>query len=107
MPKHRDNSTCQKIRELDARLDAINIGVGTPITVDILIKQTEPPFTRRVMKARVSSRFKLPTQLEVYERKTDLMDHLNSYKSLMSLQGYSDEIMCKAFFATLKGPARS
>ncbi|GFS34136.1 hypothetical protein Acr_00g0032460 [Actinidia rufa] len=35
------------------------------------------------------------------------MDHLDSYKSLMSLQGCSDEIMCKAFSATLKGPARS
>ncbi|XP_057476947.1 uncharacterized protein LOC130764663 [Actinidia eriantha] len=46
----------------------------------------------------------------------DPMDHLDSYKSLMSLQGYSDEIMCKAFFdeimckvfsATLQGLARS
>ncbi|GFY90877.1 hypothetical protein Acr_07g0010730 [Actinidia rufa] len=35
------------------------------------------------------------------------MDHLDSYKSLMSLQGCSDEIMCKTFSATLKGPARS
>ncbi|GFS45151.1 hypothetical protein Acr_00g0094470 [Actinidia rufa] len=35
------------------------------------------------------------------------MDHLDSYKSLMSLQGCSDEVMCNAFSATLKGPARS
>ncbi|GFS31315.1 hypothetical protein Acr_00g0016780 [Actinidia rufa] len=35
------------------------------------------------------------------------MDHLDSYKSLMSLKGYSDEMMCKAFSATLKGSARS
>ncbi|GFY81117.1 hypothetical protein Acr_01g0009260 [Actinidia rufa] len=42
-----------------------------------------------------------------YEGKTDPMDHLDSYKSLMSLQGCSDEVMCKAFSATLKGPARS
>ena len=35
------------------------------------------------------------------------MDHLDLYKSLMLLQGYSDEVMCKAFSATLKGPARS
>ncbi|GFY91372.1 hypothetical protein Acr_07g0015680 [Actinidia rufa] len=103
----RDKSTSQKIRDLDARLDAINAGVGAPVTVDTLIKQTEPPFTKRILRARISSKFKLPTQLGIYEGKTDPMDHLDSYKSLMSLQGCSDEIMCKAFSATLKGPARS
>ncbi|GFS44258.1 hypothetical protein Acr_00g0089400 [Actinidia rufa] len=103
----RDKSTSQKIRDLDARLDAINTGAGALVTVDTLIKQIEPPFTERILRARISSKFKLPTQLGIYEGKTDPMDHLDSYKSLMSLQGYSDEVMCKAFSATLKGPARS
>ncbi|GFS32867.1 hypothetical protein Acr_00g0025180 [Actinidia rufa] len=103
----RDKSTSQKIRDLDARLDAINTGVGAPVTVDTLIKQTEPPFTERILRARISSKFKLPAQLGMYEGKIDPMDHLDSYKSLMSLQGCSDEVMCKAFSATLKGPARS
>ncbi|GFZ12862.1 hypothetical protein Acr_23g0012470 [Actinidia rufa] len=83
------------------------LGQGAPVTVDTLIKQTEPPFTERILRARISSKFKLPTQLGIYEGKTDPMDHLDSYKSLMSLQGCSDEVMCKAFSATLKGPARS
>ncbi|GFZ18398.1 hypothetical protein Acr_27g0001370 [Actinidia rufa] len=103
----RDKSTSQKIRDLDARLDAINTGTNAPVTVDTLIKQTEAPFTERILRARISSKFKLPTQLGIYEGKIDPMDHLDSYKSLMSLQGCSDEIMCKAFSATLKGPARS
>ncbi|GFY98929.1 hypothetical protein Acr_13g0003300 [Actinidia rufa] len=64
----RDKSTSQKIRDLDARLDAINTGTNAPITVDALVRQTDPPFTER---------------------------------------GCSDEVMCKAFSATLKGPARS
>ncbi|GFZ19195.1 hypothetical protein Acr_27g0009340 [Actinidia rufa] len=102
----RDKSTSQKIRDLDARLDAINTGAGAPVTVDTLIKQTEPPFTERILRAQISSKFKLPTQLGIYEGKTDPMDHLDSYKSLMYLQGCSDEVMCKAFSATLKGPAR-
>ncbi|GFS46031.1 hypothetical protein Acr_00g0099710 [Actinidia rufa] len=59
------------------------------------------------MRTRVSSRFKLPTQLGVYKGKTDPMDHLDSYKCLMALQGSSDKIMCIAFFATLKGSVRS
>ncbi|GFS38726.1 hypothetical protein Acr_00g0059080 [Actinidia rufa] len=103
----RDKSTSQKIRDLDARLDAINTGTNAPITVDALVRQTDPPFTERVLRTRISSKFKLPTQLGIYEGKTDPMDHLDSYKSLMSLQGCSDEVMCKAFSATLKGPARS
>ncbi|GFY87000.1 hypothetical protein Acr_05g0006390 [Actinidia rufa] len=86
-PKHRGRSATQKIKDLDAQIDAIN--------------------SERVMRIRVSSRFKLPTQLGVYEGKTDPMDHLDSYKNLMSLQGYSDEAMCKAFSATLNGLARS
>ncbi|GFZ21685.1 hypothetical protein Acr_29g0008470 [Actinidia rufa] len=97
----------QKIRDLDARLDAINTGTNAPITMDALVRQTDPPFTERVLRTRISSKFKLPTQLGIYEGKTDPMDHLDSYKSLMSLQGCSDEVMCKAFSATLKGPARS
>ena len=61
MPRHRDTSTSQKIRDLDARLDAINTGAGAPVTVDALIKQTEPPFTRRILRVKVSFSFKLPT----------------------------------------------
>ncbi|GFZ06814.1 hypothetical protein Acr_18g0009840 [Actinidia rufa] len=103
----RNKSTSQKIRDLDARLDAINTRTNAPVIVDTLIRQTEPPFTKRVLRARISSKFKLPAQLGIYEGKTDPMDHLDSYKSLISLQGCSDEVMCKAFSATLKGPARS
>ncbi|GFY87270.1 plant UBX domain-containing protein 1 [Actinidia rufa] len=91
----------------DPELDAINTGTNAPITVDALVRQTDPPFTERVLRTRISSKFKLPTQLGIYEGKTDPMDHLDWYKSLMSLQGCSDEVMCKAFSATLKGPARS
>ncbi|GFY87963.1 hypothetical protein Acr_05g0016020 [Actinidia rufa] len=103
----RNKSTSRKIRDLHTRIDAINTGTNAPITVDTLIRQTEPPFTERVLRARISSKFKLPAQLGMYEGKTDPMDHLDSYKSLMSLQDCSDEVMCKAFSATLEGLARS
>ena len=102
----QDESTTQKIKDLNARIDAINTSVNTPVTVDALIKQTEPPFTDRVLKVRISSKFKLSSQLKVYERKTDPMDILDSYKNLMSFQENPKEIICKAFFATLKGSTR-
>ena len=34
------------------------------------------------------------------------MDHLESFKTLMHLQGIPNEIMCRAFLTTLKGPTR-
>ena len=92
--RHRDKSTTQKIKDLDARINAIKIGTNALIIVDALIKQIDPPFTDRVMRVRVSSKFKLPSQLIVYEGKTDPMDHLNLYKNLLSLQGNSNEVMC-------------
>ncbi|GFZ10537.1 hypothetical protein Acr_21g0011360 [Actinidia rufa] len=104
---HEISPPHKKIQDLDARLDTINTGTNAPVIVDTLIRQTEPPFTWRILRARISLKFKLPTQLGIYEGKTDPMDHLDSYKSLMLLQGCSDEVMCKAFSATLKGPARS
>ncbi|GFY91132.1 hypothetical protein Acr_07g0013280 [Actinidia rufa] len=68
VPKDVVDLTTQKFKDLDAWINAINIDRNAPVTVDTLIRQTEPPFTER---------------------------------------GCSDEVMCKAFSATLKGPARS
>ncbi|GFY80685.1 hypothetical protein Acr_01g0004940 [Actinidia rufa] len=51
----RTKSTSQKIRDLDARLDAINTGTNALVTVDALIRQTEPPFIERVLRDRISS----------------------------------------------------
>ena len=45
-------------------------------------------------------------QVESYNENKDLLDHLESLKTLMHLQGIPDEIMCRAFSTTLKGPAR-
>ena len=45
-------------------------------------------------------------QGENYDRSKDPLDHLESFKTLMHLQGEPDEIMCRAFPTKLKGPAR-
>ena len=45
-------------------------------------------------------------QVENYDRSKDPLDHLESFKTLMRLLGVPDEIMCRAFPTTLKGPAR-
>ena len=44
-------------------------------------------------------------QVESYDGAKDLLDHLESFKTLMHLQGIADEITCRAFLTTLEGPA--
>ncbi len=46
------------------------------------------------------------SQVEPYNGKTDPLDHLESYRTLMALQGASEAMLCKAFPATLRGTAR-
>ena len=45
-------------------------------------------------------------QVEVYDGSRDPLYHLESFKTLMHLQGVPNEIMCGAFPTTLKGPTR-
>ena len=45
-------------------------------------------------------------QVENYDGSKDPLDHLEFFKTLMHLQEVPDEIMCRAFPTTLKGPAR-
>ena len=46
------------------------------------------------------------SQVENYDENKDPLDHLESFKTLMHLQQVLDEIMCRAFLTTLKGPTR-
>ncbi|XP_075636803.1 uncharacterized protein LOC142609046 [Castanea sativa] len=45
-------------------------------------------------------------QVEAYDGSKDPLDHLETFKTLMHLQGVADEIMCRAFPTMLKGPTR-
>ena len=45
-------------------------------------------------------------QIERYDGVKDPLDHLETFKTLMHLQGVPDEIMCRTFPTMLRGPAR-
>ena len=73
--------------------------------LDDLVNRTDSPFT-----ASVNS-FPLPhkccmSQIDSYDRVKDSLDHLETFKTLMHLQGVADEIMSKAFPTMLKGAVR-
>ena len=73
--------------------------------LDDLVHQTDSPFTVSITSFPLPLKFRMP-QVENYDGSKDPLDHLESFKTLMHIQGVSDEIMCRAFPATLKGPAR-
>ena len=73
--------------------------------VDYLVRRTDTPFVADVVNYPLPSKFKMPT-VEIFDGTKDPLDHLDTYKSLMQLHNVFDEIMCRAFFTTLKGSAR-
>ena len=75
------------------------------IDLDDLVHRTNSTFTISVTSFPLSPKFRMP-QVENYNGSKDPLDHLESFKTLMHLQGVPDEIMCRAFPTTLKGSAR-
>ena len=51
------------------------------------------------------AKFRMP-QVETYDGSRDLLNLLESFKTLKHLQGVLDEIMCRAFPTTIKGLAK-
>ena len=72
--------------------------------IEDLVHITDSPFTASINGHPLPSKFKLPS-LDSYDGTRDPFDHIATFKTTMHLQGVSDEIMCRAFPTTLKGPA--
>ena len=70
-----------------------------------LVHQTDSPFIASVTSFPLPLKFCMP-QVEAYNGLRDSLDHLESFKTLMHLQGMADEIMCRTFPTILKGPTR-
>ena len=70
-----------------------------------LIHRTYSPFTASVISFPFPPKFRMP-QVEAYNGSKDPLGHLESFKTLMHLQGVADEIICWAFPTTQKGPTR-
>ena len=73
--------------------------------LDDLVNRTDSPFTASVNSFPLPQKFRMP-QIESYDGVKDPLDHLETFKTLMHLQGVPDEIMCRALSTTLKGPVR-
>uniref|UniRef100_A0A2N9J4D3 Uncharacterized protein n=1 Tax=Fagus sylvatica TaxID=28930 RepID=A0A2N9J4D3_FAGSY len=73
--------------------------------LDILVHHTESSFTKRVDEYPLPAKFKVP-QLKTFDGLKDPLDYLDSFRTVMRLQGVSDEIMCRAFPTNLRGSTR-
>ena len=70
-----------------------------------LVHRTDSPFTASIIGHPLLPKFKMPS-LDSYDGACDPFDHSATFKTTMHLQQVPDEIMCRAFPTTLKGPAR-
>ena len=73
--------------------------------LDELVHLMDSPFTASVTSFPLPSKFRM-LQIETYNGDKDPLDHLETFKTPMHLQGMADEIMCRAFPTMLKGPMR-
>ena len=86
--------------KMDVMMSALKGQVST--NLDEIVQLTDPPFIEQVTSFPLSTKFKMP-QVEAYDGLRNPLDHLESFKTLMHLQGFLDEIMCRVFPTTLKG----
>ena len=89
------------------RMDFMRNALRGRVSSDLneLVHRTDLPFTALVTSLPLPPKFRMP-QVEAYDGSKDPLDHLESFKTLMHLQGVADKIMCRAFPTTLKGPTR-
>ena len=89
--------------QMDFMMNALRGRVSSDL--DNLVHRTDSPFTASVSSFPLPPKFRM-FQVESYDGAKDPLDHLETFKTLMHLQGVADEIMCRAFPSKLKGPAR-
>ncbi|XP_028122570.1 uncharacterized protein LOC114319711 [Camellia sinensis] len=63
------------------------------------------PFVASIRDKSLPSKFKMPS-IDSFDGTTDPVDHLETYRTLMILHAFPNEIMCRAFPVTLKGSGR-
>ena len=89
--------------QMEVMMNALKGQVSNDL--DDLVNRTDSPFTTSINSFPLPQKIRMP-QIESYNGVKDPLDHLETFKTLMHLQGVPDEIMCRAFPTTLKGPAR-
>ena len=81
-----------KMQMMKKRMDfMMNALKGMSSDLDELVHRTNSPFTAPVTSFPLLSKFCIP-QVEAYDGSKDPLNHLESFKTLMHLQGVADEM---------------
>ena len=89
--------------QMEVMMNALKGRVSSDL--DDFVNHTDSPFTAAVNSFPLPHKFRMP-HIDSYDVVKDPLDHLETFKTLIHLQGVADEIMCRAFPTTLKGAAR-
>ena len=89
--------------QMEVMMNALKGQVSSDL--EDLISRTDSPFTISVNSFPLPQKFQM-LQIESYDGVNDPLNHLETFKTLMHLQGVPYEIICRALPKTLKGPAR-
>ena len=73
--------------------------------LDGMLRRTDSPFITKVLECPIPPKFHLP-QLESFNGLKDALDHITTFKTILSLQQPPNEILCHSFSTTLKGAVR-
>ena len=104
-PEIGERSWEQHFRDIQQELSRVRETVKerAPVSMDVLVQQTECPFRAEVLHFPLPVKFRMPP-IETFNGTKDPVDHLNTYKNQIELHGYQDPVRCRAFAITLKGP---
>ena len=89
--------------QMEVMMNALKGRVSSDL--DDLVNRTDCPFATAVNSFPLPHKFRMP-HIDSYNGVKDPLNHLETFKTLMHLQGVVEEIMCRAFPTTLKGAAR-
>ena len=84
-------------------MDEMRENIRRANPVEDLVHRTGSPFTASINSHPLPLKFKI-SSLDSYDGMRDPFDHIATFKTTMHFQGVPDEIMCRAFPTTLKGP---
>ena len=86
-------------------MDEMRENIRRANLIDNLVHRIDSPFMASINSHPLPPKFKMPS-LDSYNGTCEPFDHITTFKTMMHLQEVPDEIMCRAFPTTLKGPAR-